>query len=339
MNNPKSDGWQTETRMKRIRASTAVLAIIVFTSLVPGIGANAQEWPTKPVRLVVPFPPGIFDLMARVIGQHLSSQLGQPFLVDNRPGAGGNIGTAVAANSAPDGYTLVLSSSGPLTSNKFLYKSIPFDSIKDLTPIILVGDIPGILAAHPDVQARNLRELADLAHARPGQLSIGSPGTGTNTHLGIELYKKLANVDMLHVPFKGAVPAMTNLMAGNVQLAFALVPDYVKPILAGRLKGVAVFSRSRFPALPDVPTAIEQGIDMEVSGSIALMGPAGLPRPIVDRINREINDYLKSSEGETRLVQIGVRVIGGPPERVTSMIEKEWSIWKPVIDSARVKID
>jgi len=287
----------------------------------------------------VPQPPGINDTITRLIAQRLSAKFGQPFVVENRPGAGGNIGTDIVAKAAPDGYTLVLSSSGPLTSNKFLYKPMPFDAIRDLTPIILVCVIPGILAANSGVQVKNLKELADLAHARPGQLSVGSPGTGTNTHLGIELYKQLAKADLLHVPFKGAVEAMTNGMAGNVQLALAMVPDYVKPIQAGKLKGLAVFSRARFPALPDVPTAIEQGFDMEVAASDALMGPAGLPRPIVDKINHELNEYLKSPEGKTRLDQIGVTVIGGPPERVKSMIEREWSVWKPVIDSAGVKMN
>lgn len=324
--------------MKGFGALTAVLATVVIASLIPEDVAKAQEWPAKSVRIVVPVPPGVSDTMTRLVAQRLSAKFGQPFVVENRPGAGGNIGTDIIAKSAPDGYTLGISFSGPLTSNKFLYKSMPFDAIRDLTPIVLVGDIPGILAAHPSVRAKNLKELAELAHARPGQLSIGSPGTGLNTHLGIELYKELAKADLLHVPFKGAVEAMTNVMAGNTQLALAMVTDYVRPIQAGKLRGLAVFSRARFPGLPDVPTAIEQGFDMEVTATVAFMGPAGLPRPIVDKVNHEINEYLSSSEGETRLVQLGIRVLGGPPERVTSWMEKEFSTWKPVIDSAGVKL-
>ncbi|OGA14066.1 MAG: hypothetical protein A3G25_21365 [Betaproteobacteria bacterium RIFCSPLOWO2_12_FULL_63_13] len=323
--------------MRRTALFAMLAAIGALLVGLPGRMAVAQEWPDKPVHIVVPFPPGIMDLTARVIAQPLSEKFGKPFIIDNRPGAGGNIGTAAGAKAASDGYTIVLSSSGPLTNNRYLYQSMPYDSLRDLTPIIMIGEIPLVIAAHPNVKANNLKELIALAHARPGQITAGSPGTGTNSHLTIELFKKMSKTDMLHVPLKGAMATLTYVMAGNVDTAWALIPDYVKQIEAGKVKALAIATRKRIPLVSNVPTALEQGIDIVSGAWFALMGPAGLPRPIVDKINQEVNRYLSSAAGRDRFTKIGVQVEGGAPEIVTEKIKADLALWKPVIDKLGLK--
>jgi tripartite-type tricarboxylate transporter receptor subunit TctC len=322
----------------RIAAHFVTLAAVAaLLAGAPGRTAIAQEWPSRPVRIVVPFPPGIMDLTARVLAQPLTAKFSQPFLIENRPGAGGNIGTAAGAKAEADGYTIVLSSSGPLTNNRYLYSSMPYDALVDLAPIVLVGEIPLVIAAHPSVPANNLKELIALARSKPGQITAGSPGAGTNSHLTIELFKKMSGTDLLHVPLKGAVATLTYVMAGNVNTAFALIPDYVKHIQAGKVKALAMTTRKRFPLVPDVPTAIEQGIDIVSGAWFALMGPAGLPRPVIERINQEVNRYLASAEGQARMTSIGIQVEGGPPERVTETMKSDLALWKPVIDSLGLK--
>ena len=304
-------------------------------------GANAQEWPSRPTRIVVPYPPGgPPDVIARLLAQRFAEKFGQPFVVENRAGASGNIGTDFVAKSAPDGYTLSLSTSGPLANNRFLFKSMPYDPARDLAPIVLVADIPLVAVVNLKVPARNLKELADLARARPGQLNAGSSsGNGGISHLTLELFKSIAKVDLVHVPFKGAGPALTELLAGNIQVIFDPIPTSFRHVQAGTLRGLAVTTRARFSGLPDVPTAIEQDLDIESSFWSALLGPAGLPRPIVNKLNQEVNQYLDSAEGRGKLVGLGTQPIGGPPERVSSMIETDSAKWKRIIESSGARLD
>jgi tripartite-type tricarboxylate transporter receptor subunit TctC len=325
----------------RERYRAAALGIAAIAALGGAANAPAQQaWPEKPVRIVVPFPPGgSADVLARLIGQRLASAFGQSFVVENRAGAGGNVGTEVVVRSPPDGYTLGLSTSGPLVNNRFLYKSMSFDGTKDLVPIILVAEIPILFSANPAVPAKDLKAFVDLGRAKAGQLNVGSPGNGTIGHLTLELLKSTAKVDLVHVPFKGDTPAMTEVMAGNIQALAAPVTPFIGAVRSGKLKGLAVTTRTRFAGLPDVPTAVEQGIDIEASVWFALVGPAGLPRAIVDKANQEADRYLTSEEGRAKLADLGAQVVAGPPERLGQLMANEATKWQRVIEASGAKLD
>jgi tripartite-type tricarboxylate transporter receptor subunit TctC len=315
--------------------------ILVLAGALACAPALAQpKWPDKPTRIIVPFPAGgSTDVVARIIAQRLSERFGQPFVVENRPGAGGNIGTDSVAKAAPDGYTLAMSTSGPLANNKFLYKSMGYDPEKDLSPVILVGEIPLVIAAHPGVPAANLREFAELARKQPGKLNAGSPGNGTIGHLALELFKTVTRTDMVHVPFKGDAPAMTDLLAGNLQIVASPVTSYIKNIQAGKIKALGMTSRTRFATLPDTPTALELGIDVEAYVWFGLVGPAGLPRAVVEALNREVNAILAAPDMRARLTEFGAQAGGGAPERLSSLIASDAAKWKRVIETAGVKMD
>lgn len=316
----------------------ALAGLVAYTAA-PDAGAQ-QKWPDKATRIVVPFPAGgSSDVLARVIAQRLTEKFGQAFVVENRPGAGGNIGTDAVAKSAPDGYTLALSTSGPLANNKFLYKSMAYNPEKDLTPVILIGEIPLVIAANPAVPANNLREFVDLARKQPGKLNAGSPGNGTIGHLALELFKSVTGTDMVHVPFKGDAPAMTELLSGNIQIVAAPVTSYIKNIQAGKLKGLAMTSRSRFATLPEVPTALELGIDVEATVWFALVGPAGMPRSVVEALNREVNAIIASPETRAKLADFGAQAGGGAPERLGGLMVSEAAKWKRIIESSGARLD
>jgi tripartite-type tricarboxylate transporter receptor subunit TctC len=319
----------------------SLAVVLALAGLVGAAGAAAQQaWPEKPVRVVVPFPPGgSADVFARLIAARFTGAFGQTFVVENRAGAGGNVGTEVVVRSPPDGYVLGLSSSGPLANNRFLYKSMPFDAAKDLVPIILVAETAMLVSANPAVPAKDLKEFVALAAARPGQLNVGSPGNGTIGHLALELLKMTAKVDLVHVPFKGDSPALAEVVAGNIQAVVAPATAFIGPVRAGKLKGLAVTTRARFSGLPDVPTALEQGLDVEATVWHALVGPAGLPRPIVERTNQEADRYLASEEGRARLADLGAQAIGGPPERLSQQLTNEAAKWKRVIETSGAKLD
>ncbi|VCU70466.1 Tripartite tricarboxylate transporter family receptor [Pigmentiphaga humi] len=320
-----------------LAGSIAVLALAATAACTKN---DEASWPTKPVRLIVPFPAGgSTDVVARLIAERLGQKLGQQFVVDNRPGAAGNIGTDQVAKAAPDGYTLTLTTSGPLVNNKYLYKSMPFDPAKDLTPIVLVGEIPLVIVSTDKVPAKNLKEFIALAKAAPGKYSIGNPGNGTIGHLAYELLRHNTGTQFLGVPYKGDVPAMADLMGGSIQAISAPITAFIPQIQAGKMTGLAVTSKKRFPQLPDLPTAIEQGFDVEAAVWFAVAGPAGLPRPIVDKLNREINLVLDSPEGRSKLEQFGALVGGGSPEQLDTLMKGESEKWKRIIEQANIKLD
>ena len=302
--------------------------------------ALAQDYPTKPVRLIVPFPAGgSSDVVARFIAQGLSEKLGQQFVVENRAGAAGNLGTDAVAKAAPDGYTLGLSTSGPLANNKFLYKAMPYDSEKAFTPVVLVGEIPLVIVVNLGVPAKNLKEFVELARREPGKQSIGHPGNGTIGHLALELLKNTAKIDVLAVPYKGDTPGMTDLIGGAIQGFAAPVAAFIPNIQAGKMRALAVTARSRVPGLPDVPTAAEQGIELDAAVWFGVVGPAGMAKPIVDRLNAEINRLLASSEGRAQLTRYAALVAGGPPERMGQLMATDAAKWKRVIEAARITLD
>ncbi len=302
--------------------------------------ALAQDYPTKPVRLIVPFPAGgSSDVVARFIAQGLSEKMGQQFVVENRAGAAGNLGTDAVTKAAPDGYTLGLSTSGPLANNKFLYKTMPYDSEKAFTPVVLVGEIPLVIVVNLGVPAKNLKEFVELARREPGKQGIGHPGNGTIGHLALELFKNTAKIDVLAVPYKGDTPGMTDLIGGAIQGFAAPVAAFIPNIQAGKMRALAVTARSRVPGLPDVPTAAEQGIELDAAVWFGVVGPAGMAKPIVERLNAEINRLLASSEGRAQLTKYAALVAGGPPERMGQLMATDAAKWKRVIEAARITLD
>ena len=302
--------------------------------------AFAQDYPSKPVRLIVPFPAGgSSDVVARFIAQGLSEKMGQQFAVENRAGAAGNVGTDAVAKAAPDGYTLGLSTSGPLANNKFLYKAMPYDSEKAFTPVVLVGEIPLVIVVNLGVPAKSLKEFVELARREPGKQSIGHPGNGTIGHLALELLKNIAKIDVLAVPYKGDTPGMTDLIGGAIQGFAAPVAAFIPNIQAGKMRALAVTSKTRVPGLPDVPTAAEQGIELDAAVWFGVVGPAGMAKPIVDRLNAEINRQLASSEGRAQLTKYAALVAGGPPERMGQLMATDAAKWKRVIEAAKITLD
>ncbi|SCK35152.1 Tripartite-type tricarboxylate transporter, receptor component TctC [Variovorax sp. HW608] len=319
-----------------MKRRTAIAAAMALCTLAP---AWATEWPAKPITLVIPFPAGgSTDAVGRLLAQRLGERLGQAVVVDNRAGAGGNLGTEIVAKAAPDGYTLALSTSGPLANNKFLYKSLPFDPAK-LAPVAAVGEIPILIAAHPGVKAANLKEFVEQARARPGKLSVAHPGNGTMGHLAVELVKSQARIDTLNVPYKGDTPAITDVLGGNVDALSLPLTAVVSHVQAGKLKGLAVTSRQRFAGLPEVPTALEQGIDVDATVWFAVVGPAGLPAAVVERLNKEINAILATPEARAKLAQFGANPLGGTAQQLAQLMSTDSAKWKKVIATAGITLD
>lgn len=314
-----------------------LLAAVACAAALP---AFAADWPAKPITMVVPFPAGgSTDVLARLIAQQLGPKLGQSVVVENRAGAGGNLGTDVVVKASADGHTIALSTSGPLANNRFLYKSMPFDPTKDLTPVIAVGEIPMGIAVNPKLGVSNLKELMDRARAQPGKLSIANPGNGTIGHLTAELIKSQAKVFALSVPYRGDTPAMTDVMGGVVDAVSMPITALVPQIQSGKLTALAVTSRQRFAGLPQVPTAIEQGVNAEATVWMAVVGPAGMPQAIVDRLNKEINAILATPEARAKLAQFGAAPMGGTPQQLSQRIASDSANWKKVIETARITLD
>lgn len=300
--------------------------------------AQSHPWPNKPVRIVVPFPAGgSTDLVARFIAQGLSEKFGQQFIVDNRAGAGGNIGTDAVAKAQPDGYTIGLSTSGPLVNNKFLYKSMPFDSDKDLSAIALVCEIPLVITSNPTrVSARNLKEFLQQAKAQPQSFTVGQPGNGTIGHLALEQLAIVSKTPLTHIPFRGDTPAMTDLLGGNIQALSAPITAFIPNLSAGKLRGLAVTSAARYPGLPEIPTAKEQGIDLVATVWFGIVGPAGMPIEVVRLLNSEINTIVGSTYGRAKLQTYGAVVNLGSPELLRQMIQEDSLKWQKVIATAKV---
>jgi tripartite-type tricarboxylate transporter receptor subunit TctC len=322
---------ETKTMQRRTVLAAALAAATT--------GAFAAAWPSRPVTLVVPFPPGgSTDAMARLVAQRLGEKLGQQVVVDNRAGAGGNLGTDFVAKAAPDGHTLAFSTSGPLANNRHLYKAMPFDPAH-LTPVVAVGEIPLAMVANPALKATSLKQFVEQARAQPGKLTIANPGNGTIGHLTVELVKAQAKIDAVNVPYKGDTPAITDLLGGSVDVLCAPMTALVANIQAGKLNGLAVTSRKRSSLLPQVPTAMEQGIDVESTVWFAIVGPGGLPAPVVERLNEAVNAILATPEARAKLAQYGAEPLGGTPRQLAELMSQEGAKWKRVIESARITMD
>jgi tripartite-type tricarboxylate transporter receptor subunit TctC len=302
--------------------------------------ASSQTYPVKPVRIIVPYAPGAnADLIARLISQRLSPMWGQQVLLDNRPGGATNIGTTVAARAPPDGYTLLLAGP-PNAINISLMSKLPYDLLSEFTSIILCTRVPNVLSVHPSVPAQNLRELIALAKARPGQLSFASGGLGSANHMAGELLKMISKIDIVHVPYKGSAPAITDVVGGHVELLFAGISSLVPHIRSGRLRAIATGSTKRLAMIAQVPTFIELGLpDMTTSVWFGVMVPAATPRDIVAKINADIHAILSRPESREQLISDGQEPGGGSPEEFDRFVRSEIAKYAQVIKAAGIKLE
>jgi tripartite-type tricarboxylate transporter receptor subunit TctC len=319
--------------MKRV-----LLALLV--SLASASALAQQSYPARPVRIVAPFAPGgLADVLSRAVGERLQKQLGQPFVVENRPGAGGNIGADLVARAEPDGYTLLMSSAGILTINQFLYTAMPFDPASALTPVSVVADMPMLLVVRRELAARDVREFLALARGTPGGLFYGSPGHGTTGHLGMELFMHATGVKLQHVPYKSAAEAVQAALAGQTQAMFDNPPTVMAQIRAGGLRALGVAARQRIPQLADVPTIAESGVpNFEASSWFGLVAPARTPAPIVERLAAETAKAVQEPELRARFDQLGARLVGNSPSEFAQLVARERASWGEVIKSAGIKL-
>ena len=318
-----------------------VVGLIVAVCLVAAASARAAgSWPTRPVTVVCPFPAGIStDLLTRALTIALSNALGQQFVVENRPGANGNIGGAVAAKAAPDGYTLLVATLGPTVANKFMYKNMAYDSERAFAPIAMLGTSPLIIVGSPKLPATNFRELIAYAKTQPGRLNAGTVGVGSQAHITLELINKLAGTTIVHVPYRIATQALPDLISGDLQVGYNYIPTFVPAVQQGTIRGLAVTSLKRVSDLPDVPTVDESGFPgFEASGWNALFAPAGTPREIIDRVSTLVNTFLKSDDGQAQLRKLGITPLGGTPEALQAHVDRERTKWGPIIQEANITL-
>ncbi|HET6492756.1 MAG TPA: tripartite tricarboxylate transporter substrate binding protein [Burkholderiales bacterium] len=314
-----------------------VLALLGF----PASNVSAQSYPSKSIRLVVPFTPGgISELLARSLGAKLSPTLGQQIVVENRPGAGTTIASEIVARSAPDGYTLYLQDITTHAINTSLYRRLPYDSVKDFTLIQMLATTPLILVVHPSLPVRNVKELIAFAKAKPGQVIYGSSGNGTIVHLATELFKSMAGIDMVHVPFKGSPQSVTALLSGEVAVSFPTMPPALPNIKAGRLRALAVTSPKRTKAAPDVPTVSEAGLKgYEMVLYSGILGPANMPRDIVSRLNAEIGKAIRSPELKPILDKVGAEPVTMTPEQFAAHLRSEIEKLGAIVRSVGAHVD
>jgi tripartite-type tricarboxylate transporter receptor subunit TctC len=318
-----------------VRGGAAAIALALAHGEV-----NAQAYPVKPIRMITPYAPGGgSDTLARILGQKLLEAWGQPVVVDNRPGGGGIIGAETVARAAPDGYTYLVTPSAVLTINPHLYSKLRYDPFKDFAPVSMATNSPYYLVVHPKIPVATVKELIAYAKVNPGKLNYSSSGSGSSTHLAGVLFGNMAGVDIVHIPYKGAAPAIVDLLAGNVQLRFGSVVPVLPHVRSGRLRGIAISSAKRYAPLPDVPTIAESGLPgYKVESFYAVVAPAGTPRAIIAKLNAEMVRSLKTPEVAAHMAADGAEVIASSPEELAKSLREDYERWaKPVKDSgARV---
>jgi tripartite-type tricarboxylate transporter receptor subunit TctC len=317
-----------------IRACALLLGLVALQ-------APAQSYPVKPVKTIVPFPAGgTTDILGRIVAQKLSERLGQQFIIDNRGGAGGNIGADAVAKSAPDGYTLLVGTVGTNAINASLYAKMPYDTARDFAPVGLIAAVPNVLVVHPAVPAKSVKELIDLLKSKPGEFNFASSGNGTSIHLSGELFKTMTGVSMNHIPYKGSAPALTDLIGGQVQLMFDNLPSSIPHIKAGRLRALAVTSAKRSAALPDIPTIAEAAVPgFDASSWFALFAPAGTPKEIVMKLNSELNAILQLADVREKFAAQGAEPTEFNPEQFTAFTQGEQAKWARVVRESGAKVD
>jgi tripartite-type tricarboxylate transporter receptor subunit TctC len=318
-----------------------IVPTLVAAALATASVAGAQPNPAKPIRLICPFPPaGAVDIASRAIASELSKILGQTVTVENRPGAGGNIGGVEAARSAPDGSTLFMTTSGINAINPALYAKMPFDPIKDLVPVGALVSLSNVLVVHPSVKANSVADVIAMAKAEPGKMNYASSGNGTSIHMSGEMFKHLAKVDILHIPYKGSAPAVSDLLGGQVMMMFDNIPSALPHIRAGKLRALAVTGARRDPLLPDLPTVAEAGVVGYESGVwFGLAVPAGTPKEEIARINEAAVKGTRSPEFIKRMSELGYNIIGSTPEQMAEMNKIETARWGPIVKASGAKVD
>ncbi len=316
-----------------------IIAATLLLSSIPGIAA-AQAWPSKPVKLVVPFAAGgATDVVARLLAQKLTDAWGQSVIIENRTGAGGNIGADSVAKAAPDGYTLLFTSGAIATASKHMYKDMPFDPDRDLMPITNVATGPQLIAVATNVPVKDLRELIAYAKANPNRINYGSAGIGSQTHLAAESFAYSAGVELTHVPYKGESQALTDLMGGQIQMATPNFAAAVNLVKEGKIRALAVTSRERNPQLPDVPSASDVLSEFENAGWFGLMAPAGTPKEIIDKVQRDSARIVRADEFRARLAQIGMEPVGNTPSDFAAAIRSQSARWAKVIKERNIRAD
>jgi tripartite-type tricarboxylate transporter receptor subunit TctC len=302
---------------------------------------QAQDYPAKPIRLIIPYTPGgTADMLARTMGQKMAASLGQQIIIDNRPGAGGNIGADLAAKAASDGYTILMGTVATHAINPNLYPTMPYDADKDFAPIVLIATLPNLLVVNPSVPAKNVQELVALAKAKPGELAFASAGNGTSQHLSGELFKKMTGVDMIHIPYKGSAPAVSDLIGGQVQLMFDNIPSSLPQVRAGKLRALAVTGPKRSPVLPDLPTLSEAGLPgFSITSWFALFAPAGTPSKILLRLNKEAGKAIASQDLRQQWLAQGIEPAGGTAEQLAEFRRIEAPKWAKIVRDTGARVE
>lgn len=302
--------------------------------------AQAQAYPQKPVKVVVAFTAGgTTDILARTVTQQLSEKLKQPFVIDNKPGAGGNLGTELVVRSAPDGYTLIVNSVGPIAVNPTLYGKLPYNPLTDLVPIVQIADVPNVLVIHPSVPANTMEELIAYAKANPGKLNYGSTGIGTSSHLSSFMLSKRVGFEATHIPYKGA-DALKDLLAGRIQFMFATIPSVMAHITAGKLKPIAVSSLKRSRSMPEVPTVVEKGFPQFEAGSwFGFFAPKGTPDAVISMVNKAVNEILQVPAIEQQMIAQGADPAGGTPAQFGQFVQREHDKWRVIVRDSGAKAE
>ncbi len=318
-----------------------MLAVVGLPLAMVGWNAAAQEWPTSSVNVIVPWPPGgPSDIAARPVAKRLTESLGQPFIIDNRGGAGGNIGSAAAAKAAPNGHTLLITSSAPIVINPALYKKMPFDPSKDLIPVTNLLRVPLVLVTHPSMPVNNLKELIAHIQSKKGEFSYASSGPGTPQHLTAELFRSTLNLEMTHVPYKGSAPAISDLLGGHVPLMFDSMIAIMPHIRAGKVKVIAVTADRRSDLIPNVPTFAESGYPTLVSYAwYGMFAPAGTPKEIINKINAATQDAMKQPEFQKVLTDTGSEYVGTSAEEFAKFVQAEATKWSKVVKDSGATVD
>ncbi|MBI3376277.1 MAG: tripartite tricarboxylate transporter substrate binding protein [Betaproteobacteria bacterium] len=321
-------------------APLALAAALALPVLAPHT-AHAQAYPAKPVRLIVPYAPGgATDIIARAAAIELSKTLGQPVTVDNRAGAGGNLGSEMAAKSPPDGYTMVMSASSLHGITPFLYTKLNYDPNKDLVPVIVFASFANVLVLNPAVKANSVQELVALARAQSGKLTCASSGSGSTIHMSCEMFKHMLGLDITHIPYKGSGPAITDLMGGQVDMMFDNIPSAISHVRSGKLRALATTGPKRAVALPDLPTIIESGVPgYESTAWFGLAMPAGTPKEIIARMNADGQKTARAPDFIKRMSDLGYEIVGGTPEQMAAMIQDEIRRWGPIVKASGAKVD
>ncbi|MGG5818575.1 Bug family tripartite tricarboxylate transporter substrate binding protein [Falsiroseomonas sp. HW251] len=316
-------------------------AVALGAGLAASGRAQAQAWPSRPVAVVVPWPPGgSTDILARGASRYYGDRFGQSFVVDNRSGANGNIGAAAVARATPDGATLMITTNGPITNNTLLYRSMPFNPVTDLTPIALLAELPAVMVARSQMPYRTVQELITYAKANPRKVNCGTPPLGSVAHLAVELLQHRAGIQLNVVPYRGSAPLTNDLLAGSVDMALDLVTTYLPHIQQGTVRALGVTTAAPIQQLPGVPTVQSQGVpDYQATGFISILGPANLPVEIVEKLNAASNAWLALDETKSILPPLGLTPLGGTPADLTRRMASEVALWRPIIQSAGIAIE